>query len=357
VVAFQQHVSTGIHEKRKLAKEKSNMLNHFKERKWLLAIVVGALGTFTAAQAGYAQSTWTTLAPVSPSAAEGMTVGGIGQVIVGAYGFSSGAYTNQTRVYNINTDSWSTGATATGPARAGAASGETTHGGFLYVIGGENSTGVLSDLQRYDPVLDAWTTLASMNVARAGAAAAVIDDGIFVIGGRQSTGGPCSGGPYLTTVERYDIDTDTWSAVGAVAPLLNGRSDLAAVAHGGKIYVFGGCTGTASAPSVSNEVDIYDPQTNTWTIGSMSMLTGRASLVAGHSGDQVFAIGGTNGSSTLNVNEVYDIPSNTWSTNTATMTTAPQEAGVSSHGGRIYVVGGSTGSFGTSTAANEVFKP
>ncbi len=320
-------------------------------RKWFLAIVAGALGTFTAAQAGYAQGTWTTLANVSPSATEGMTVGGIGQVIVGAYGFSASlaGNTNQTRLYNINTDSWSTGAPAPLPARAEAAYGETTHGGFLYVIGGGNSGIALSDLQRYDPVLDAWTTLASMNTARAGAAAAVIDDGIFVIGGRQSTGGPCSGGPYSNTVEKYDIDTDTWSAV---AQLPNQRSDMAAVAHGGKIYVFGGCSDTG----VTKEVDMYDPQTDTWT-RLVDMTTARASLVAGHSGDKVYAIGGTtDGVSLSTLNEVYDIPSNTWSTN-APMTTARQEAGVNSHGGRIYVVGGSTASFGNSTAANEAFKP
>ena len=330
------------------------MLNHFcTRRKWFLAIVAGALGTFSAGQAAYGQGTWTTLANVSPSATEGMTVGGIGQVIVGAYGFSPSPVpgnTNQTLLYNINTDSWSAGAAAPSPARAEAAYGDTTHGGFLYVIGGGNSGVALSDLQRYDPVLDAWTTLASMNTARAGAAAAVIDDGIFVIGGRQSTGGPCSGGPYLAAVEKYDIDTNTWSTV---APLLNARSDLAAVAHGGKIYVFGGCSSTG----VTNEVDMYDPQTNTWTTTLAPMLNGRASLVAGHSGDKVYAIGGTTDGVLLsNLNEVYDIPSNTWSTNTA-MTAARQEAGVNSHGGRIYVVGGSTASFGNSTAANEAFKP
>src|SRR6266581_3819389 len=327
------------------------MLNHFcKGRKWFLATVAGALGIFTAAQAGYAQGNWTALAPVSPSPTEGMTVGGVGQVIVGAYGFSSslGGNTNQTRLYNISTDSWSMGAAAPAPARADAAYGDTTHGGFLYVIGGGNSGVALSDLERYDPVLDAWTTLSPMNTARAGAAAAVIDDGIFVIGGRQSTGGPCSGGPYLTTVEKYDIDTDTWSPV---APLPSARSDLAAVAHGGKIYVFGGCSDTG----VTGEVDMYDPQTNTWTTGLMPMTTARASLVAGHSGDNVYAIGGTNGVSASNANEVYDVAHNSWSN--APMTTARQEAGVNSHGGRIYVVGGATPAYGASTDANEVFKP
>src|SRR6266849_10384921 len=264
------------------------MLDHFcKGRKWFLAIVAGALGTLTAGQAAHAQGTWTALTPVSPSPMEGMTVGGVGQIIVAAYGFSPvPGNTNQTLLYNINTNLWSTGAPAPLPARAGAASGETTHGGFLYVIGGENSTGVLSDLQRYDPGLDAWITLTPTPTAtaRAGAAAAVIDDGIFVIGGRQSTGGPCSGGPYLTTVEKYDIDTNTWSPV---AQLPTPRSDLAAVARGGKIFVFGGCSSTG----VTNEVDMYDPQTNTWTTTLAPMLNGRASLVAGHSGDKIFAIG------------------------------------------------------------------
>src|SRR5881397_2992417 len=185
------------------SKEERNMFDRFcTRRKWFLAIVAGALGTLSAGQAAYAQGTWTTLAPVSPSPTEGMTVGGIGQVIVGAYGFSPvPGNTNLTRLYNISTDSWSTGAPAPLPARADAASGDTTHGGFLYVIGGGNSGVALSDLDRYDPVTDTWITLTQMPTARAGAAAAVIDDGIFVIGGRQSTSGPCSGGPYLDTVE------------------------------------------------------------------------------------------------------------------------------------------------------------
>src|SRR6266581_8890449 len=114
------------------------MFNHFpKVRRWSLVILAAVIGTFIAPQIGYAQGTWTTLSSV-PAPTEGMTVGGVGQVIVGAYGFSStsGAYTNQTRLYNISSDSWSAGAAAPLPTRADAASGDTTHGGFLYVIGG-----------------------------------------------------------------------------------------------------------------------------------------------------------------------------------------------------------------------------
>jgi len=326
------------------------MLNHCcTRRKWLMALVAGALATFGAARAGYAQGTWTELAPV-PAPTEGMTVGGVGKVIITAYGASSTGDTNLTRLYDFAADSWSLGSPAPLPARSEAAYGDTTHAGFLYVIGGGNSGGVLSDLQRYDPVTDTWTTLASMPTARAGAVAAVVDNNLFVIGGRLSAAGPCNGGPYLATVEKYDTDTDTWSTV---APLPSPRSDLAAVAHGGKVFVFGGCTGTAS---VTSEVDMYNPETNTWTTGLAPMPTARASLVAGHSGQRVYAIGGWNGGSAVNVNEVYNIAANSWSTDTPPPT-ARLEAGTHSHGGRVYVVGGANPAFGSSTAANEVFKP
>ena len=317
-------------------------------RKWLLAIVAGALATFTAAQAGYAQGTWTALTPL-PAPTEGMTVGGVGNTIISAYGVSSAAETNLTRLYNIASDSWSSGADAPLPARSQAASGDTTHARFLYVIGGASSGAVLPDLKRYDPVTDTWTPLASMLTARAGAVAAAVDNNIFVIGGRLSAAGPCNGGPYLATVEKYDVDANTWSAV---APLPSPRSDLAAVAHGGKIFVFGGCSGTAS---FTGEVDMYNPETDTWTTGLAPMLTARASLVAGHSGQRVYAIGGWNGAS-LDVNEVYDIAGDSWSMNTR-MPTARLEAGTHSHGGRVYVVGGANPAVGTSTDANEVFKP
>src|SRR5260370_17115701 len=96
---------------------------------------------------------------------------------------------------------------------------------------------------------------------------------------------------------------------------------------------------------------MYDPEKNTWT-RLADMTTARASLVAGHSGNQVYAIGGTDGVSAQKVNEVYDIPSDSWSTNTP-MPTARQEAGVNSHGGRRYVVGGAPPPVGASTHANE----
>src|SRR5205814_3234559 len=134
-------------------------------------------------------------------------IGGVGNVIVSAYGYTAGD-NNLTWRYNISSNSWSPGMPGPLPPRSEVAYGERTHGGFFYVAGGRFGT-VLNNLERYDPVTDTWTTLAPMPTARAGAAIAPQDNALFVIGGRLSGGGPCSGGP-LATVECYDIDTNTW---------------------------------------------------------------------------------------------------------------------------------------------------
>jgi hypothetical protein len=85
---------------------------------WYLAAAL-LLVTCVCGSVARAQGTWTTLSPVQcpqgvSCPTEGMAVGGVGEVIIGAYGFSKvggllGTDTNLTRLYNINKDSWSLG--------------------------------------------------------------------------------------------------------------------------------------------------------------------------------------------------------------------------------------------------------
>ena len=44
------------------------------------------------------------------------------------------------------------------------------------------------------------------------------------------------------------------------------------VSHGGKLYVVGGDDGSSNLGSV----EVYDPKSNTWTLLSSSMMTGRS---------------------------------------------------------------------------------
>ncbi len=275
-----------------------------------------------------------------------MSTASVGNQIIAAYGYSSGD-TNLTRIYNIASNSWSFGSPAPGPASSEGTA--VSHGDSMYALGGRNGAG--NDNNRYAPATDTWTVLAPMPTARDGLGAAVVGDGIYAIGGRPQTAGPCTGfGSEIATVERYDIPTNTWSTV---AQLPSARSDVGAIDHGGKIYVFGGCAGGVP----TNEVDIYNPVTDTWSLGT-PMPTARAPFYGvGIKGDGIYVMGGENAFGAPSAaNEVYDIAHNSWSS--ATPLPHPRgEMGVASHGGRIYTVGGALPGFGSSQATNDVFKP
>lgn len=182
-------------------------------------------------------------------------------LIVAAYGLDNAVGdTNETRIYDIDADTWAAGTLAPLPVRSEGTA--VTKGGRFYAIGGRSAR-VLADIDRYRPATDTWKSMPDMPTPRAGLAAAVLGQAIYVIGGRDSGGGPCSQGPdgELATVERFDIPTQTWSTV---ASLPSARSDLAAMAHGGKIYVAGGCVREADGSiTFLDEVDVHNPRTDT----------------------------------------------------------------------------------------------
>jgi len=281
---------------------------------------------------------------------EGMAVGGVGNIIVAAGGYDPGIGDNNlTRLYNIQTDTWSLG-TPCPNNRCEVAYGELTHGTKLYVVGGRTSgTGNL--LQAYDVSSDNWTSLAPMPTARAGAGAAVVGNALYVIGGR--TGSSPGGGLALAVVELYDIDADTWTTV---ASLPTARSDMAVVTSGGKIYVFGGWNHTAG--TIAN-VNVYNPVTDMWK-SLTPMPQARAVHMAGKVGNLAYVFGGedpTTGA-VSGLNQVYNITKDSWTTDTSMPSgKAVGETGVYSHGGRVYVVGGAQPAHGSSTNFTQVFKP
>jgi len=302
---------------------------------------------------------WAKLAPVPTdgTGVEGMSVANVGDTIIAALGLDSvDGDTVTTRLYSIAHDTWSLGADAPGPSSEGAG---VAHGGLFYNVGGRiggPGSAARSDIWSYDLEADAWdATLTPMPTARAGLAIAVVGDSIYAIGGRSATAGPCRfirGAP-LALVERYDISSDTWTAV---APLLAPRSDLAAAVVGGKIYVFGGCD---AAGAILADVDVYDPRTDTWSAAPADMPTARAGMYAVTTkGDTVYVIGGWDGiGNGLSTNEAYKVSKNTWTAGLLAMPTPRAEAGAAATGGRIYIVGGSQPAFGASVNANEAFKP
>ena len=99
----------------------------------------------------------------------------------------------------------------------------------LYSLGGQPDTNLT---RVYDPTRDSWRERKRMPTARGGGAAAVLDDKIFVVGGRP---------PAANAFEAYDIGDDAWT----VLPQLPTRFDNRLPPGGGSPAA--GSTGRPSA--------------------------------------------------------------------------------------------------------------
>jgi len=303
---------------------------------------------------GQKPGTWETLTPVpfvGFSGVEGMSVASVGNKIYAAFG-NDAADRPTLRIYDIVSDTWSTGSDGPGASSEGAG---IAVGGLFYSIGGRGA-GYTANWA-YDPTTDTWnSSMASLPTGRAGLAVAAVGNAIYAIGGRTGTGGPNSAGK-LDVVERYDIDLDMWQTVATLpAP----RSDLAAATIGGKIYVFGGFD---AAGNVVADVDVYNPVTDSWSTAPADMPTARAGMYAAATkGGTVYVIGGWDGAFPFDTAvgsavEAYKVSQDKWMTDLPSMPTARAETGAADHNGKIYILGGATPAFGNSVAANEAFKP
>ena len=275
-----------------------------------------------------------------PVGIEGAAASTIGGKIYVSHGMRGGTDTATLTVYDIASDTWSTGASAS-VARAelvGAAAG-----GKHYAIGGRPAQ---TTVEVYDPATDTWSLGPAMPTARRGLGAATIGNLIYVVGG--STGSAPHSGTALAANEVLNTTAGTWTSLASMPiPMMD---VYATVAFGGKVYVFGGYDGT----SVSGAVQIYDPSAGTWSSGA-PMPTPRSNAIAGVvCGQRIFVIGGYNGTTNLAVNEVYDPATNTWDTAPAKPTAGSEFAvGDVSVGGKIYVIG--SGIFGAQQNTHEVF--
>jgi len=291
--------------------------------------------------------------PNLPERTEGGYYGNVENFLMIACGVGGG---NNTYVYNLDLGTWATMATAPGVSSEGASA---TKNGIIYCVGGQSGGNIL---WAYDLLADTWnSSLQQLPTQRAGLGVAIVDDYLYAIGGRANNGGPISSAPY-NTVERYDILNDQWTTV---ASLPSNRSDLAAMAVGGKIYVLGGFD---SSGNPLDDVDVYDPDTDTWSTSPADMPTARGGLYgAGVKGGTIYAIGGWDGIYPFNtapgsvgtIVEAYKVSLDTWtsSSNFNPMPTAKGEAAVVSKGGSIYFMGGSKPAYGLNIDSFEKFSP
>lgn len=203
--------------------------------------------------------------------------------------------------------------------------------GKIYVAGG---FGAESSFDRYDPGTDSWESLADLPEARNHLSLAALDGGIYIAGGHNHGSNAAT-----ETFWRFDVAAGAWETL---EPLPQGpRGALGAVALDGAIYTVGGSSGDLGGPATA-DVARYDVATSTWEIVA-SMPTAREHLAVGVAGGRIVAAGGRSGSnedlSLLSASEVYDPASDSWTIGAA-LPVPRAGFGVASYENAVIVVGG-----------------
>lgn len=166
----------------------------------------------------------------------------------------------------------------------------------LWVVGGlsGNGTGtVVPQLDAFDPETQTWYSAAATFRAgyeRSFAGVVGYKGKIYVIGGFDSTG------VVTNTTQIYDIATDTWSD-GAV--MLEARANITAVVSDGYIYVLNGsytnATANWAARNVTYRYTVQDDQWNTRTVPGVTC----SNLSAYRLGGTIYSIGGRSGAAAI----------------------------------------------------------
>jgi N-acetylneuraminic acid mutarotase len=166
--------------------------------------------------------------------------------------------------------------------------------GNLYVVGGLDGSGkALADVQmaaiHADGTLGTWSTTGSLPSPRTRHAALAWGDDLYVVGGSD-------GKMLLGDAIRAPLSaTGTVGAFVAAAALPSPRGDLQAVAHGGYLYLLGGCSDQGCATPIADVIaGALGPAGRIATFSAIGALPQpRAHLVAVAYDDRLYAIGGS----------------------------------------------------------------
>ena len=167
------------------------------------------------------------------------------------------------------------------------------------MVGGLNSSHIpLNTNYAYDPKSNTWTTKSPMPTPRHHLQTAVVDGKLFALGGRiLGEGTPTEdidkaiskneiiNRSELNRNEMYDPQTDSWTVR---QPMLVKKSGFTAVtSSGGNIYVFGG---QGPRHQDLDSVEKYDPIADKWTY-EKQMPTQRFGLESVAFGDKIYVLG------------------------------------------------------------------
>jgi len=193
---------------------------------------------------------------------------------------------------------------------------------------------------------NSWTPAAPMNVARSFSAFATLPNGSLLVAGGFAGAVANSS---LSSAELYNPNTNKWTMI---TPMHVGRAGaLAATLNSGKVLVTGGL----GNKGVLTSCELYDPVTNTWTMtGNMSQPRFDHQIVLLNDG-RVFVAGGDFGGTENNVTETYNPSSGAWTTDAPQSLARADMIAVKLPIGNVLVAGGHTSK--VDTLLSEIYNP
>ena len=264
-----------------------------------------------------AENSWTTKKPMTTAR------GGLGVAVVNGKIYAIGGSNRATQLavveeYNPATDTWTTKKPMPTP-RSGFA--VAVHQNKIYCIGGTTGdSGFTGVVEVYDPATDTWETKPPMPTPRADLCANVVNGRIYCIGGKRYWGVDPPYYQELNTTEVYNTATNSWTTKSPMPiPVLGAASAVL----DGKIYIIGGSrhfqAGWNLTTIGSNQV--YDPENDAWSTRT-SLPTAESYAAAEATNGvtapkRIYLVGGTNETAYNQVTYAYDSRSNEWSTGTA----------------------------------------
>lgn len=209
-------------------------------------------------------------------------------------------------VYDPAADTWTIGPEVPADRRRGGA-GAVLHDGEIILIAGitnGHSDGHVAWVDAFNPRTGQWRRLPDAPRARDHFHAAIIDNKIYVAGGRRSS--YATGQTFELTVPEvdvFDLATNRWATLPPSGNLPTQRAGAAAAVVGERLLIIGG---ESAQPLAHADVESLDPSTGQWTsLAPLSM--GRHATQAILRNGRLYLASGsrTRGATEVDTQEIY----------------------------------------------------
>jgi N-acetylneuraminic acid mutarotase len=187
----------------------------------------------------------------------------------------------------------------------------------------------------YNPATDTWSTGPSLPQARGAGGAAIVGRTLYFFGGSTANRQEDRGNTWSLDL---DDPNATWQSK---ADMPNPRNHFGYATVNGKIYVIGGQQELENDAVNQNEVDVYDPTTDSWSTVAMlpKPLSHFHATTSVYKGRYILTAGGENPHETAQSSVyLFDTVTNKWSA--LTSLPAARRAAAGAIVGDTYVVSG-----------------